>query len=95
MKLYKRRPGVVLTEVAGEHLLVAAAGLEGVCPYVTQISDSAALYWELLGETDSFPALQELAAARLGKEPKELLLPLIVFFKRMQDSGYLLTEDDA
>ena len=49
MTVYKGRPGVVLTEIAGEYVLVAAKALKGECPYVMQLNETSAFLWRQLG----------------------------------------------
>ena len=48
MKRYKAREGVVLTSVCGESLLVSAAALRDICPFVTVLNDSSAFLWKQL-----------------------------------------------
>ena len=48
MVKYRTRPGVVLTDICGENVLVSASSLAGLCPYVTQINDSSVFLWKLL-----------------------------------------------
>lgn len=40
------RPGVVLTEIHGVHLLVADREARGHCPYIRRINGPGALVWE-------------------------------------------------
>ena len=48
MERYKTRVGVVLTRVCGEWLLVSAAALKDLCPFVTVINESSAFLWNRL-----------------------------------------------
>ena len=93
MKVYKLQPGVVLTEVCGEYLLVATKKAQGTCPYVTRINRQAAEYWRIV-EQESVPArILDRAAEKFGKERHEVLVPFLAFVKKMSQSGYLLTEE--
>lgn len=46
MTVYKTRRGVVLTEICGEYVLIAAKALLDRCPYLTQINESSAFLWK-------------------------------------------------
>lgn len=48
MERYKTRPGVVLTSICGEHILVAAKAAREYCPYVTNINETSAFLWKIL-----------------------------------------------
>lgn len=41
---YQIRPGVVLSEVCGEYLLLATMEASRYCPYVYQINETAAFF---------------------------------------------------
>ena len=60
MMTFKTRPGVVLTEIAGEFILVAAKSLQGVCPYVTQINETSAFLWRQLEQGAGLEKLEEV-----------------------------------
>ena len=93
MKVFCRRPGVELLEISGEYLLVATKDARDACPYVTQINEAAAEYWRLLDRRYTVNEFVEHVAAALGREKKDLLLPLLAFFSKLSKSGYLLEED--
>ena len=94
MERYVTRPGVVLCSVCGEYLLVAAKEAREHCPYVTQINESAASYWKLLDRPYSIDELTERAAEVFQKEKKDLLLPILLFIRKLEKSGYLIGEDE-
>lgn len=48
MTEYKIRKGVILSEICGEYVLVAAKELLDICPYVSQINESSAFLWKQL-----------------------------------------------
>ena len=93
MKTYRRRPGVELLEICGEHLLVAAGEARGLCPYVTQINDSGASLWKILDSSMGVPLLAERFARDQGKSTKEVLLSCIVFVSKFTKMGYLIEEE--
>ena len=93
MTSYKTRPGVVLTEIAGEYALVAAKALLEECPYVTQINESSAFLWK---QMESGASLEELVNA--VAEEYELEDPAAAgeairgFIQQMADMNYLIVE---
>ena len=50
MMVYKTRRGIVLTEICGEYVLIAAKALLDRCPYLTQINESSAFIWKRMVE---------------------------------------------
>ncbi len=93
MKQYKLRPGVVLTEVCGEYLLVSTGYARDVCPYVLQINEQAAVFWRILEQESRVPAIMQRASQVFNKEAKDVLLLWISFLSRMSKQGYVLTEE--
>ena len=64
MKRYRTRPGVVLTTVGGQYVLVAAKAAREYCPSTTQINETAAFCWRVLENGADLDAL----AADLARE---------------------------
>ena len=95
MERYKTRPGVILTEIAGEYILVAAKALSGICPYVTQINESSAFLWEHMKKGASE---EELIAAVMEEydidDPEEIREAVLSFIKQMEETGYLMNEEE-
>lgn len=60
MTVYKARRGIVLTEICGEYVLIAAKALLDRCPYLTQLNESSAFIWKRLSEGAT---LEELVSA--------------------------------
>ncbi len=91
--VYKTRPGVVLTEICGEYVLVSARALLDLCPYVTQINETSAFLWKRLETGASAEQLVSAAAEEYEIEDPEALVSAIDdFLQQMQDLNYLLTE---
>ena len=93
MKRYKTRPGVVLTEIAGQHMLVAARELRPLCPYTVQINETAAFCWRILeGGAD----LDALTAAMMKEydiaDPAEVRSDLEELLEQLQKCNYLTEE---
>ena len=93
MKVYRRRPGVELLTICGEYLLVATKEARESCPYVTQINQLAAEYWQLMEDACTTPELVGRIMKQTSKEMKDVLLPVLAFTGKMSKAGYLLVED--
>ena len=94
MEIFKSRPGVVLTEIAGEYVLVAARSLLKQCPYVTQINESSAFLWRQLEKGASLKDLQSAVAEEYELDDAEEANAAIgAFVQQMKDLNYLLTEE--
>ena len=94
MAKYKTRPGVVLTTVCGENLLVAAQSALEFCPYVTQLNDSSAFLWKKLAAgVDSDRLLNEVEADFEVEDPDALRIAIDSFIKQMTELRYLLPDE--
>lgn len=94
MAKYKTRPGVVLTTVCGENLLVAARAALEYCPYVTQLNDSSAYLWKKLAAgVDSDRLLDEIEAEFEVDDPEALRSAIDGFIKQMTELRYLLPDE--
>lgn len=93
MERYKARLGVVLTEICGEHLLVAARALKDLCPFVTVINESSAFLWEQL---KNGATLEDLEAAVIAEyeidDPAAVRGIIESFLRQMKELNYVLTE---
>ena len=89
-KTYQRRPGVCLLEICGEYLLVAQRSVEGDCPYVSQINESAAFFWRTLDREMDLQQLIQAASREKQTKPEALLLPALAFLGKMEKKGYLI-----
>ena len=96
MKTYKARNGLVLTQVCGEHLLVAANALRELCPYVTVLNETSAFLWDRLKQGAT---LEELEAAVTEEyevdDPASLRGFIESFLQQMQEMNYLIVDDQG
>ena len=91
---YKTRPGVVLTEIAGEYVLVAAKTLLDVCPYVTQINETSAFLWRRLEQGAGMQELEAAVAEEYEVEDLGAVREAIEgFIRQMNEMNYLLLEE--
>ncbi len=95
MTRYKTRKGIVLAEVCGEYLLVAAKAAQDFCPYVTQINETSAFLWRKLGSGLTMNQLMESVSEEYELDEPEIASKAIEsFILQMLDLNYLLKEDD-
>ena len=93
MERYRTRPGVVLTSVCGEYLLVAAKAAREHCPYMTQISESSAFLWKLLIDGAGPDELLRAVCAEYEiEDPASARQAIDTFITQMLETGYLLQE---
>lgn len=95
MTIYKTRTGVVLTEICGEHLLVAAKALLDTCPYVTQVNESTAYVWNELKGGRTMEELVRKTVSEYEDDPKDIEDSLRGIVKELHGLGYLVTEENG
>ena len=96
MKRYKTRPGVVLTSICGEHVLVAAASLREKCPYVTEINETSAFLWRQLKSGADLDGLMAALDAEYDlPDPSAARQAVESFLRQMLDLHYLLPEEQG
>ncbi len=88
---YKTRPGVILTAICGEHVLVSAGAVWDLCPSVTELNETSAFLWKRLR---SGASVDDLMAAL--DEEYELDDPTVAkqavedYLRQMLEMNYLL-----
>ena len=94
MKKYKARSGLVLTQVCGEHLLVAASALRELCPYVTELNETSAFLWERLKQGATIADLEASVMQEFEVDDASSLRGFIEsFLRQMLELNYLIVED--
>ena len=95
MERYKTRTGLVLTEVCGEYLLVAARALRDLCPSVTILNETSAFLWTRLQSGASAEELVKAAREEYEVENEAELRGLIdTFLRQMKELNYLIPEEE-
>lgn len=88
---YKTRMGVVLTEIAGEYVLVAAKALLDECPYVTQLNESSAFLWRQMEQGASLEELEAAVAEEYEiEDPAMARAAIEAFVKQMEELKYII-----
>ncbi len=91
MKRYKTRPGVVLTAIAGQYILVAVRSVRKLCPYITKINETAAFCWRLLERGSDLEDLtQKVSEEYEISDPSELRQDLESLLAQLLDNNYLI-----
>jgi len=90
MEIIKTRTGVVLTEIAGEYVLIAARSLLKECPYVTQINETSAFLWRCLENGCDVDTLFSKVAEEYEIDNKDSVKDAIMsFVQQMRDLNYI------
>lgn len=96
MTRYKTRPGVVLTSICGEHVLVAAKSVWELCPYVTELNETSAFLWEhLRGSADLDGLMTALNEEYELDDPTAARQAVEDFLRQMLELNYLLPEEQG
>lgn len=95
MKKYRTRPGIVLSEICGEYLLVSAREAREHCPYILQINETSAFLWKQMKDGADISKLIEAVSEEYEVErPDEAKAAIEAFLKQMVEMEYLLAEDE-
>lgn len=94
MTEYRIRQGIVITEICGEYLLIAAKKARETCPYVNQVNESFAYLCKTL---ENWCTSEQLKQAILEvydlSDQKAADTEIKGFLEKMQHYGYLLTRE--
>ena len=89
----RTRPGVVLTEICGEYVLVSAKAITKDCPFVTAINEESAFLWTQLINGADEDELVAAVNAEYEVDSLDTLLDAIRGFLREMNERNLLIED--
>ena len=93
MKRYQTCPGVVLTTVGGQNVLVAAKEAREKCPYITQINETAAFCWRILERGATLQSLCDAICAEYEIEDADTLASdLTELIEQLTQANYLFEE---
>ena len=89
--VFKARSGVLLTEVCGEYILVAARSARHFCPFVTVLNESSAFIWKYLVDGASLADLESAVSEEYEiDEPVKVRSLLMDLLEKLETNGYLL-----
>ena len=93
MKRYRTRPGVVLTNIAGQHVLVAVKSLQDICPFSAQIDEATAFCWRILEQGSSLETLTDAVQKEYSIDnPDELSSDIAELLEQLTHANYLIEE---
>ncbi|MBR6007289.1 MAG: PqqD family protein [Clostridia bacterium] len=88
---YKTRPGVILTSICGEHILVAAKSVLDLCPFVTEINETSAFLWKALENGADIEQLMDAVQAEYEiDDPDTVRSAINSFIEQMLELNYLV-----
>ena len=95
MRVYRCRKGVILTEICGTYLLVAAKGAREYCSAVREINETAAFIWKRVLEGDSFAeVIDALGAEYVFPDYDTAEKKISEFMEEMVANGYFTVEKE-
>ena len=95
MERYVTRPGVVLTSICDEYMLLAAKAAREHCPYMTQLNESSAFLWSRLEQGADPDALGQAVSEEYElADPADAREAIHGFLDQMLQLGYLLREGE-
>lgn len=94
MDKYIARPGVILTDICGEYILVSTKEGREDRPYVMQVNETSAFLWKHLSEwTDIKKLTEEIESVYEIDDLEEVTTAIDNFLRQMTELGYLLKEE--
>ena len=93
MKRYRTRPGVVLTTISGQNVLVSAKSVQGLCPFTAQINETTAFCWRVLEQgADMDTLLRRVREEYEIEDAAAVRADLEQLVAQMLESNYLIEE---
>ena len=90
------RPGIIMTHVCGQNLLVAAYEARPYCPYVTILNETGEIIWKCLALGKSMPdivkELQDLFDIPSDVDVEKLITD---YLEQLHEKGYVLYEEES
>lgn len=91
MPIYQTRPGVVLIQICGEYLLVAAKAVQDECPYYCFLNESSAFVWKQLEKGSDFASLEAAVAEEFEiEDPARTRGLILALLEELEKNHYLL-----
>ena len=92
--MFKTRPGIVLTRICDQSILVAAYEARKYCPYTMILNESGAAIWECLEAGKDLLGIKEYLLDEF-EIPNEIDLNEMVdnYINILYSNGYLLDEE--
>lgn len=93
---YIARKGIILTDVGSQPILVSAASLRGVVPYVAGINETTAFCWNKLLNGVSEEELEEYILEEYETDSLELVREDIHnLIEDLKSKGYIIEQEET
>lgn len=94
MTTYRLHPDVVLVEICGEAMLIAAGTARGKLPYVKGINPAGAYFWRLMEQRADEEAIIRQVMKDNSVPEETARTAFRKFYKILKDNGYLTEQND-
>lgn len=93
--MMKIRPGIVLTHVCGESLLVAACEARPYCPYITMLNETGEVIWKCLSEEKTISDIVS-QITEVFDVPSDIDVEKLIndYIDQLHEKGYVLYEEE-
>lgn len=92
---YSLRPGVVLTQICDEYLIVSAKEARQYCPSVIQINETGAYIWKMLEEgMDTNEMVMSILSEFELEEDADIYGMLNDYINTLKENGYIIEEEN-
>lgn len=89
---YRVHPQITLEEVAGRYFLISF-GEAGRLPYLREINETGAFYWELAAAGHDLDSMLAIASDLYQESRTKLEKGLLAFFDNLMDQGYVSLDE--
>ena len=88
------RPGIILTHVCGQSLLVAAYEARQYCPYVTILNETGEVIWNNLVEQKSITEIIKYVS-EIFDIPNDIDVKKMIniYIDQLYENGYIIYEE--
>lgn len=94
--MYRIRPGIVLTNVCDEHFLVSGKSARELCPYVTNLNDTAVYIYEKLSEGCTEEEILRCIQEEYEIEDADQIKGVIdAFVSQLLENGYMMEVENS
>ncbi len=93
--MIKTRPGIVLTHICGQYILVAAIEAQKYCVYTTALNETGAVIWKCLSDNKTVLDTAEILKNHFDI-PKDVDINSVIssYINELHSHGYLIYEGD-
>ena len=89
---YHTQPGVVVAKIAGEYLLVASGEARGKVPYVKNLNETGAWFWNEMEKSYDFSKIADDAVEHYGITREQAETACQNFFEVLLHDKYVIID---